>query len=96
MKIINGVVLMFYIISIIFGILGVVFLYLLKILSVHFSFFHEHQNIFNIIFLMLFVFLYNFCVYDYKPDHELPYVLVNIVYIIVFVLVDKIIYKRRG
>ena len=81
---------MFYIISIVFGILSVIVLYLLKVLTAHVVFFHEHQNTFNIIFLMLFVFLYNFCIYDYKPNSKILYVFVNIIFIIVFVLVDKL------
>lgn len=87
---------MFYIISTVFGILGVTVLYLLKVLTGQVSLFHEHQNTFNIVFLMLFVFLYNFCIYDYKPNSKIIYVFVNIIFIIVFVLVNKLFEKFLG
>lgn len=85
---------MFYIISTIFGISGVVVLCFLKVIIVRFNFFYEHQSIFNIIFVILFIFLYNFCIYDYKPHNKAPYAIVNIIFIVVFALVNKIIYKK--
>lgn len=86
---------MFYFISTIFGISGVAILFLSKILTTRFDFFYKNQKVFNIIFIILFVFLYNFCIYDYKPINQIPYVLVNIIFLVIFVLVNKILYKNR-
>lgn len=85
---------MFYIISIVFGVIGILILSLFKFLDAHFRFFNEHQNIFVILFAMLFVFLYNYCINDYKPQSKLIYIAANVLFIIIFIFVDIILNKN--
>ncbi len=84
---------MFYIISIVFGVISLLISILFRIVAVHSSFFNEHQNMFYIVFAMVFVFSYNYCVYDYKQS-KILYILANLVFVILFVLEDKIISKN--
>lgn len=86
---------MFYIISIVFSVIGILILSLFKFLDAHFRFFNEHQDIFVILFAMLFVFLYNYCIYDYRPQSKIIYISANLIIIIIFILADKIFTKSR-
>ena len=84
---------MFCIISIVFGVIGLLILFLYKVVAAHSSFFNEHKNVFYVAFAMAFVFLYNYCVNDYRQSNIL-YVLVNVIFIVLFVLADKITNKN--
>ena len=87
---------MFYIISAIFGVSGVIVLCLLKALTVCFDFFKRNQSVFTVLFSAAFVFLYNYCIYDYKPKSKIIYIIANLLFIVVLGFADYILYKERN